>query len=452
MVFKKGFKKGGINLPHHKEETENRSFVNGPIPKKVKVPLLQHIGKPAIPIVKLGDKVEEGQLIGKMDSDFSSNVHTPIMGTVIEIGDLYTPTGVKSKYIGIEFSGGVKTWIKKNMNWERFTDSELLAMIKEAGIVGLGGAAFPSHIKFNPPKPIHTLILNGAECEPYLTIDDRIMQEKVDSIIIGIEILKKILKPKKVYIGIEDNKTTAIEIMEKKLSGIAEVVTLRTRYPQGGEKQLINAILGIEVPKNKLPLDVGVVVTNVGTVYSVYEAVVKEKPLIERFVTITGQIVKWPGNYKLKIGTIIRDILEDVKVLTMPKKIVVGGPMMGISQYNLDTPIIKGSSGILVFSEEEIQKKKEHPCIRCGRCLKACPMGLFPSLMYAEIQSNNTAKLNEIGIFDCIECGACSYICPSQIPLVSYFKSAKINLKNNKSYYPNKIPIVRRWRYASKEE
>ena len=452
MILKKAFKKGGILLPEHKEETENRPLVNGPIPKKVKVPLLQHIGKPAVPIVKIGDKVDEGQLIGQMDGEFSSNVHSPIMGTVTEIGEIYTPTGIRSKYIGIEFSGTIKNWNKININWEKFKEKEILDMIKNAGIVGLGGAAFPSHIKFNPPKKIEILIINAAECEPYLTIDDRVMQEKIDSLITGIEILKKIIKPKKVYIGIEDNKISAIEIMEKKINNVAEIAILKTRYPQGGEKQIINAILGIEVPKNKLPYEIGVIVTNVATVYSVYEAVIKEKPLIERFVTIAGQIIKWPGNNKLKIGTIIRDILEDVKILTIPKKIVVGGPMMGISQYTMDTPIIKGSSGIIVFSEEELEKRKEHPCIRCGRCLKVCPIGLFPALMYHEIYSNNIEKTKEIGIFDCIECGACSYICPSQIPLVTYFKSAKINLKNENSYYPNKIPIVRRWRYENKEE
>jgi electron transport complex protein RnfC len=446
--WKKGFKRGGVHLPEYKEFTEKKGLNNAPVPKKVKIPLFQHIGKPAIAVVKVGDEVKEGDLIGKRDGDLSANVHASIPGKITGMGDIFLPNGQKSGYVEIEFNGTFKKWNKLHEDWGKFSRQELIEMIREAGIVGLGGAAFPSHVKYTPPKKVESLLINGAECEPFLTVDDRLMQEKAEALVTGIKILQKALNPKKTYVGIEDNKKEAIEIMRKAGPGVYEVVELRTRYPQGGEKQLIEAILNRELPTGRLPFEIGVVATNVGTLFAVYEAVIYEKPLIERLVTISGQIVKWPGNYKVRIGTLIETLLRECHLFTDPAKVVVGGPMMGTAQFELDIPVIKGTSGILVFSEEEIKPKKETPCIRCGRCLNVCPAGLYPTVMYHQIQTNRIEESLDIGLKDCIECGACSYICPSKIKLVNYFKSAKMNIRANRSFSPNQIPVVQKgWNY-----
>ncbi|HCL57762.1 MAG TPA: electron transport complex subunit RsxC [Spirochaetia bacterium] len=450
-LLKKGFKRGGVKLPEHKETTEHKKIINAPVPKRVKIPLQQHIGKPAIPVVQIGDEVKEGTLIGKMDGDFSANIHSSIPGKVIGIGDIYNPNAQKSRYIEIEFKGNIKYWEIKNSKWDLFSKDELLERIKNAGIVGMGGATFPAHMKYKPPVPIETLLINGAECEPFLTVDDRLMSEKAVELREGIRILKKILNPKKIFIGVEDNKIEAIEMLEKNSANEYEVVPLRTRYPQGGEKQLIEAVLKVEVPSGALPFQVGVVVANISTIYAIYEAILFEKPLYERLVTVSGQIVKWPGNYKVRIGTLIHDLLHDCQLFINPAKIISGGPMMGYSQLTDDTPITKGTSGIVVFSKEEIKFKKEKPCIRCGRCMQACPVGLFPNIMYNNISINDLQSAEKIGLKDCIECGACSFICPSKIQLVNYFKSAKLNLKRNISLSLNKIPRVKGFEYGKEK-
>lgn len=451
-LLKKGFKRGGIRLPENKETSEHRKITNAPVPKKVQIPMLQHIGKPAVPCVQVGDMVEEGTLIGMRDGDFSANIHASIPGKVSAIGECFTPSGQKSIFVEIEFAGSFKKWQKKNTDWERLSTEELLYLIQKAGVVGLGGATFPTHIKLNPAGRVKNLVINGAECEPFLTIDDRLMQEKVEEIREAVRIYKKILAPEAVYIGIEDNKKEAIEILSQSSGNDFEVVPLKSRYPQGGEKQLVEAVLGIEIPRGKLPFEAGVVVSNVGTLYAVYEAVVYEKPLYERLVTVSGQIVKWPGNYKVRIGTLFEDLLSECKLFTEPKKLVAGGPMMGVAQQSLKTPVTKGTTGLVVFSKEEIRAKKEHPCIRCGRCMTVCPMGLFPNMMFGAIQVNHLEKSEEIGLMDCIECAACSFICPSRIPLVNYFKSAKMNLKAKRVLYLNRIPVVRGWKYGKDEK
>lgn len=446
-LLKKTFKRGGIKLPEHKETSKHRKIANAPIPKKVRIPMLQHLGKPAIPCVEVGDIVEEGTLIGVKDGDFSAHVHASIPGKVTALGVDFTPTGQKSRFVEIQFSGSFKNWEKKNPHWERMPNPNLLNLIEKAGVVGLGGATFPTHIKLNPNKRINHLVINGAECEPFLTIDGRLMQEKAEELKEAIKIYKKILNPRSIIVGIEDNKEKAIEMLQRVAKNSFEVMPLKSRYPQGSEKQLIEVALGFEIPKGKLPFEVGVVVSNVGTLFAVYEAIVYEKPLYERLITVSGQIIKWPGNYKVRLGTLIEDLLVECKIFTEPKKIVVGGPMMGVAQQSLQTPLTKGSTGVIVFSKEEIKAKKEHPCIRCGRCMGVCPMGLFPNKMFSAIQANHLEKSEEIGLMDCIECAACSFICPSRIPLVNYFKSAKINLKAKRVLYLNRTPLVRGWKY-----
>ncbi len=443
------FKRGGVHPPENKDISSQRSIINADMPKIVKIPLQQHAGAPATCIVKEGDSVKEGDLIGQANGSFSANIHSSIQGTVKSIVKEPTPIGFLSDMVVIEFegtfSGQVNSFQKKG-SWEHISRDEILKKITSAGIVGLGGAAFPTHIKLNPPKEkkIHTLIANGVECEPYLTCDHRLMLEKGLEIIEGIKILKKLMNVEQAIIGIENNKMDAISHMDdlcNKEKNIG-VLPLKVNYPQGAEKQLILAALGKEVPTGGLPMDVGCVVTNVGTLYSVYEAVVYDKPIVDRIVTITGNTVKKPGNYKTKIGTPIKDLLDECGLTEKPKKVIIGGPMMGFTQHNLDTPIVKGTSGILVLSEKESKEHDEQPCIRCGECIRACPAYLMPCTMKDLSQANRFEELKKIGLFDCIECGCCSYVCPSHIKLVQYFRLGKVIIKSDKKYIEHKTPVI----------
>ncbi|MDH4129502.1 MAG: electron transport complex subunit RsxC [Spirochaetota bacterium] len=443
------FKKGGVHPPGNKDYTKDKAIVNADLPKEVRIPLQQHLGAPAKCIVKEGDEVKEGAIIAEANGLMSANIHSSLQGTVKGIVKNTTGVGFASEMIVIEFEGTFKGEIGKyenRINWQSLEREEILNSIRNAGIVGLGGAAFPSHIKINPPqdKKIEYLIANGAECEPYLTCDHRLMLEKGIEIIEGIKILKKLMRVDKALIGIENNKHDAIHYLDalcQNENGI-DIIPLKVNYPQGAEKQLISAALGREVPSGKLPMDVGCVVSNVGTLYAISEAVIYNKPITSRIVTVTGSIVKKPGNYKTRIGTPIRHLLEECGLTESPKKVIMGGPMMGFAQKDLDVPVVKGTSGILVLSQKEAKTYSENPCIRCGSCIRACPMSLMPCNMRELANANLFDELNDIGLFDCIECGSCSYVCPSKIPLVQYFRYGKVMVKNKKKYINHKIPII----------
>jgi len=429
----KTFPKGGIHPPENKI-TSSKGIKRMTVPKMVTVPIAQHIGIPAEIVVDRKDKVEIGQVIAKSGGFVSSNIHSPVAGTVTKIDQIIDTSGYKKQCIVI------RTDAKNEANFEEkeyplkttieLEPKEIIQRISDFGVVGLGGATFPSHVKLNVKEGamLDYLIINGVECEPYLTADHRLMLEKTAEIIVGIKILMKALHIKKAVIGIENNKKDAIKQF-KELTvnepGI-QVAALQVKYPQGGEKQLVRAILGREVPKNGLPLDVGVIVNNVGTVFAVYEAIQYNKPLMERVVTVTGKKMENPANYWVKIGTPIKDLIAEVGGLPEgTRKLVNGGPMMGKAIKNTDVPVTKGTSGILVISEEEASRGKPENCIRCGECVTVCPMGLEPHLLMNLTEKGMYEKAAAEDIMTCIECGSCSYVCPSHRPLLDYIRYGK---------------------------
>ncbi|MCL2792340.1 MAG: electron transport complex subunit RsxC [Spirochaetaceae bacterium] len=433
MKSLKTFSKGGIHPGDCKELTNKEAVKNAAIKSTLIVPMSQHIGAPSECLVNPGDEVKEGMLIGKAAGFISANIHSPAPGVVKEVTDIFLASGAKSKAVVIEPSGEFDQLgkIVTPIDWTGMSIKELQDKILESGIVGLGGAAFPSNVKFTIPSDakIESLVINGVECEPYLTADHRLMLEKTEEIFKGLEILSKILSPEKIYIGIEANKPDAIEKMEKlaleKGTGI-EIVPLKLKYPQGDEKQLLKAVIDKEVPSGKLPLHIGAVVTNVGTVFAIYEAIVFGKPLIERIVTVSGKGIKKPSNLKVRIGTKVGDLIEDCGGLTDDAvSIVMGGPMMGFSMVSLDTPVTKGTSGILALTQKEICKGKETACLMCGRCVKACPIGLMPTRLYKKIAYRMYEEAMRMNLMDCKECGCCGYVCPANVPLVQGFRLGK---------------------------
>ncbi len=439
MKSLKTFPKGGIHPGDFKELTNKEPVRNAAIKNSFIVPMSQHIGAPSECLVNPGDEVKEGMLIGKAAGFISANIHSPAPGVVKEITDIYLANGMRAKAVVIEPSGEFDQLGKTvaPIDWSGMTPKELQDKILEMGIVGLGGATFPSNVKYAVPPDarVDALVINGVECEPYLTADHRLMLEKTEEIFKGLEILRKVLNPAKIYIGIEANKPDAIEKMEKaaqeKNNGI-EIVPLKLKYPQGDEKQLLKAVLGKEVPSGKLPINIGAVVSNVGTVNAIYEAVVFNKPLIERIVTVSGGGVKKPANLKVRIGTKVGDLIEDCGGLTDDTvRLVMGGPMMGFTMASLDTPVIKGTSGILALTEKEIKKSKETACIMCGRCVKACPIGLIPTKLYKKITHRMYEDAMRINLMDCKECGCCAFVCPANIPLVQGMRLGK-KLANKK--------------------
>jgi len=434
--------KGGVHPPEFKELSEKSKIEPFPIPKKVIIPLSQHLGAPTKPIVKPGDEVKTGDIISEAQGFVSVPCHSSVTGKVKKIKDHPHPLGIVTTAVEIETTEE-EIWnenIKFNENYWDKSKEVMLEDIKKAGLAGMGGATFPTHVKLSPPKgkEIEIAILNGAECEPYLTSDHRLMLENTDEIINGFKIVIKILGCSQAFIGIEDNKPDAVKKMEETVADDPNitVVAVPVKYPQGGEKQLIQALTGREVPSGGLPMDCGCLVHNVGTCKAIFDAVSSNKPLIERVVTITGKSLKEKKNFMVRIGTQFQELLSACGLPENFKgKIISGGPMMGIAQYSTEVPVIKGTSGIVVLDESEVITSPELPCIGCGRCVDICPIHLIPTYLalLSENEQFDTAEKNHI--MDCIECGSCSYICPSKRHLVQYirFGKAKVTEKRRKS-------------------
>ena len=429
----KTFPKGGVH-PEEGKYSANSAIETLPLPKQVSIPISQHIGAPSKAIVAKGDKVKVGDKIAESAGFVSANIHSSVSGTVVKVDNVLDSSGYKRPCIIIDVEGD--DWsdsidrssdLKKEIS---LTDKEIINKINESGVVGLGGATFPSHVKLSVPdgKKIDVLIINGVECEPYLTSDHRLMLEKSEELLVGIQILMKALSVNSALIGIENNKPDAISHLNslvKDYPGI-EVHALKVQYPQGGEKQLIKALINREVPSGGLPLDVGAVVHNVGTAVAVYDAVQKNKPLLERVVSLTGKSVKKPSNFMVRIGTPVSELIgaggglpEDTA------KVINGGPMMGKALNSLDIPIVKGASGILIMPKELAKRKTEVNCIRCAKCVSVCPQGLEPFLLNTLARIEKNDKLESNAVMDCIECGSCAYTCPAGLPLLDYIRLGK---------------------------
>ncbi len=429
----KTFKLGGVHPPENKLSAQ-AAIEYLPLPKQVIVPIGQHLGAPATPVVKKGDEVKVGQLLAKASGFISANIHSPVSGKVFKIDSVYDSSGYRKPSIIINVDGD--DWLenidksKDIVKDIKLSNKEIVDKINEMGVVGLGGATFPSFVKLMVPegKKVEYLVINGVECEPYLTSDHRLMLERGEEMMIGISILMKGLNVEKALIGVENNKPDAIEELKKLAKNFkgVEIHPLKVQYPQGGEKQLIQAITGREVPSGKLPLEVGCVVNNVGTALAVYEAIQKNKPLIERVVTVTGKSVKKPSNFMVRIGTPVKELIEAAEGLPEDTgKIINGGPMMGKALLNTDVPVVKGTSGILIMPDKESKRGDTSNCIRCAKCVQVCPMGLEPVYLSKTSKLQMFDKVEAERVMDCIECGSCSYTCPANIPLLDFIRFGK---------------------------
>lgn len=429
----KTFKIGGVH-PAGNKLSANKPIEAIGLPKSVFIPVGQHIGAPAEVVVKKGDSIKVGQLIAKSSGFVSANIHSSVSGTVKKIEAGPDTSGYSKMGIYIDVEGDVweesidrSTELKTEINLD---SAVILAKIKDAGIVGLGGATFPTHVKLMPPKGMEAevLLINGVECEPYLTSDHRMMLEHGEELIVGVQLLMRALNVEKAAIGIENNKPDAIEKMQTLATphNNISVFPLKVKYPQGSEKQLIKAVTGREISSGALPISVGAVVTNIATTFAVYEAVQKNKPLFERVVTVTGKSLKSPSNFKVRIGTSVSILIEAVGGL--PEncgKIINGGPMMGKAFTNIEIPVTKGTSGVLMLPEKESKRGEIMPCIRCSRCVSVCPMGLEPFLLTTLSEKQIWERAEYGHVMDCIECGSCSYTCPANRPLLDYIRLGK---------------------------
>ncbi len=437
----KTFRLGGIH-PSENKFSAGKRIVDVPLPRQAIIPLAAYIGAPSVPVVSKGDTVKVGQLVGRADGFVSSNVHSSVSGKVVKIEPALDASGYRrmSMFIDVEGDEWLET-IDRTPEVIRdcnLTPEEIVKKIADAGIVGLGGATFPAHVKLAPPpgKRAEVLVINGVECEPYLTCDHQLMLESSEEILVGVTLLMKALQVERAVIGIENNKPDAIELFRKQIRELSfqgiEVQPLKVKYPQGGEKQLIDAVTGRQVPSGALPIEVGAVVQNVGTTFAVYEAVQKNKPLIDRIITVTGKSLAEPANFRVRLGTPLSEVValaggipEDTR------KIVAGGPMMGRAVTSLDLPTAKGSAGVLFLAGSEARRHKPQNCIRCAKCVSVCPMGLEPFLLAKLTEHQRWDDLESNRIRDCIECGSCNYTCPSYRPLldnIRYGKSTIVNI------------------------
>ena len=432
--MKATFRIGGVHPHDNKQYSVHQPITECGLPAKAIIPLAQHIGAPAQAVVEKGQKVKVGELIAKAGGFVSANIHAPFSGTITKIDSTIDAWGMRMPAIFMDVEGD--EWLE---TIDRSTDivsecklepKAIIDKVQEAGIVGLGGACFPTHVKLMPPpgKTAEVLIVNGVECEPYLTCDHQLMLEKGQEIIIGIQILMRALNIQKAIIGVEANKPDAIKHMSElasKVQGI-EVKALQLKYPQGGEKQLIDACIRRQVPSGALPIEVGAVVDNVATIFAVYEAVQKNKPLISRVMTVTGKSLGKPGNYDVRFGTPLTDVVEMAGgVPEDTGKVICGGPMMGRAMSSIDMPANKRVSGLLFLPEAESMRQELTNCVRCGKCVGACPMGLEPWLLSKQAWHSMWDEMEDHNIMDCIECGCCQFTCPSHLPLLDYVRMGK---------------------------
>jgi electron transport complex protein RnfC len=431
--------KGGYHPPDGKSYSEKMPIEKMPSPKIAAIHLHQHIGAPSKAIVNIGDEVKIGQPISEAGGFVSIPVHASISGKVKAIAKITDAAGNKTDAVIIENDGKDELFpgVGIKVDYSQLAADEIRKKISAAGVAGMGGARFPTFVKLSPPaeKKINYIILNGVECEPYLTADDRLMQESPDTIIEGLKLMMKVVNAPDGIIGIEKNKPESIRIMKEKTASMQniKVIDLEVKYPQGGEKQLISAAIGKEVPSGGLPMDVGVVVSNVGTANAVYEAVALNKPFYERVVSVTGESITNPKNLLVRIGTPTSELIEfcgGVKEDVF--KVINGGPMMGAAMYSMEAPVHKGTSGILCLSKENAAVYEEQPCISCGKCVSVCPMRLLPTDIQMNVHYKKYEEAEKLGLMDCIECGTCAYVCPAKRNLVHYFKMGKAKLAEMK--------------------
>lgn len=426
----------GIHPGEHKELTKDRLIERLPVPAEVVLPLVQHLGAPSKPIVRVGDKVYRGQMIAEASGYVSIGLHASVTGRVTAIERRHHPSGRIEEAIIIksDLNSPQTLYNEGPVDWERLSIDDILLLIQNGGFVGMGGATFPTHVKLKVPagKRAQYFLINGAECEPYLTSDHRIMLEWADSIILGIRVIMKVLGAEKTYIGVETNKWDAIRSLNEKIPNdlCCEIVPLEPKYPQGAEKMLITAVLKREVPSGKLPIDAQVLVQNIGTVAGIGDLFAYGQPLIERVVTVTGSGITHPATLLVPVGAELSEVLDYCGGLKENvRQVLFGGPMMGAPQQSLKVPILKGTSGILCLTDDQVTYRKEYPCIRCATCVDICPVFLNPSELGQLARKRCWNEMINYHILDCLECGSCSYVCPSNIPLAQRFRVAKTMLK-----------------------